>query len=156
MKEYIDRIVEKYKKWTPIIHPLKEEKRYEIELKNNENKSLLIELYEEATISFGTWHCHYPLEDEVDLEDILEVLDSILDNQECIIIIYSNDKCFGSGSISHKIDYKEEDIYEFLDSFFGKKWKENESFQNFGIQVKCSFWDSSKDYEINIDKEGIK
>ena len=163
MEVILDRILEKYKEYKPIVHTFKEKEFYYIdgdngfviEIKNPNGKSLFIDLEDEITISFGDWHCHYYYEDWPDIEDVLEKVDNILNNKDCYLIIFSNNKYFGCGSSINKDKYNEDDIVDFIWNFSDKMAfnKFSETFKKYGAVAKCVYWDKNKNYEINVNKE---
>ena len=159
--DYKDDILLRYKKYNPIVHS-SEEKDYDfldgdrccsIEIKNN-NDSLFIDLEDEITITYGDWHCHHYYEDQTDYEEAIEQVDNILNNKECHLSIFSNNKWFGSGSISGKEKYTIEDALDFIKSFFDISSLKsfNSDFKEYGVKIEFEFWDKEKDYELIIDK----
>ena len=160
--DYKEEILEKLRDYHPVVHT-KEEDGYDwldsnhcsIEIQNQNGKSLFIDLEDEFTITYGDWHCHYMYEDRDDYEEVMEVLDDILHNRQCTLIIYSNGKWFGSGSSHHKENYTKEDAVQFINSFFPKKeYKEFfQDFQKYGVTIKICYWDEDKNYEFFIEKE---
>ena len=156
---YSKEIIKSLKEYNPIIHTNKE-KEYNwlkdnncsIEIKNKDNDSLYIDLEDEITISYGLWHTHYYCEDKIDFEEALSTIENILNNKECVLLIYCNKKLFGSGSEINKEKYTLEEAIDFIDAFFNKT-SVIKLFQEYGANIKVNYWDKTKNYELFIDKE---
>ena len=161
--EYKDEVLERFKNYNPIVHTQSEkdyewldgDNCYSIEIKNNSGDSLFIDLEGEITISYGDWHCHYYYEDRSDYEAAMEKVDSILNNADCHLIIYSNGKWFGSGSSTNKEKYTNDEAVEFIKTFFVEKTYNEfcQTFKKYGVNIKFEFWNKEKDYELTIEKE---
>ena len=126
-----------------------------IEIKNDDDRSLIIDLDNEVTISFDKWHNHYYIEDRDDYDEAIDKVLNILNNIDCIINIYSNNKYVCSGSSLDKSKYTEEDVLNYMKSFFGDYLSSsfNESFKNYGATIEFIFWNKDNNYELEISKE---
>ena len=165
--EYKDEILERFKKYNPIVHTVNE-KDYDwldgddclsIEIKNPEtDDSLFIDLEGEITICYREWHEHFYYEDRNDYEEAMKCAEKVLNNQQCSIIIFSNNKWYGTGSSDKKLNYNQSEALEFVLKFFGHKDDKEfiEKFKKYGVKVKFEFWDSDKNYEYILDKENFK
>ncbi len=151
--EYKDEMVRKLQKYNPIIHENKDniDEACTIEIKNRNSHSLFIDLEEEFIISYGPWHDHYYCEDREDYEAALEKVLNVLNNKDCILVFYSNNKLFGSGTSLNKNKYTKEETIEFLKSFFPNEFPI--FLKEYGAKIEIKYWDENKNYEIFIDKE---
>ena len=151
---YIEEIMNKYKNYNPTL--TREEELVRIELNNTNGDNLYIDLDFEITISFDKWHIHYVCEDRDDYETAMEKVDNIINNKEAILVIYSNDKIFGSGSSLNNNKYSKEEIIEFLKDFFGNAYKEfNKIFKEKGLTIYVKYWNKKLDYKLDLKKEEI-
>ena len=86
----------------------------------------------------------------------MEKVDNIINNKEAILVIYSNDKIFGSGSSLNNNKYSKEEIIEFLKDFFGNAYKEfNKIFKEKGLTIYVKYWNKKLDYKLDLKKEEI-
>ncbi|MBR2678345.1 MAG: hypothetical protein IKE63_02900 [Bacilli bacterium] len=137
------RIIEELKNYNPVIKS--EENNFcRIAIDN-----LFVDLDDEITVVFEEWHMHYS---EEDCEEAIEKVKDIINNNECILVIYCNDKIFGCGSSLKKDKYTEKDVLEFLNSFFQTN---NSSFKEHGAVIKVKYFDSTKNYDLYLDKESF-
>ena len=161
--DYKEEIIKKFKMYNPTIHTNKE-KEYNwlnpdeacvIEIKNTNGENLFIALEDEITISHGTWHDHYYYEDRYDYESAMTKVSNIINNLDCTLTIFSNGKCFGSGSELSKNKYTKKEAIEFIKNLFnGKAYEEfTKTFKKYGANIKINYWDKTKNYEIFLDKE---
>lgn len=151
--EYKDEMVKKLKEYNPIIHKNKDniDDACTLEIKNKNNHSLFIDLEDEFIISYGPWHDHYTYEDKDDYDMVIEKVLNILNNKDCTLIFYSNNRLFGSGSSLNKDKYTEEEVIDFLKSFFPNNYPD--FLKEYGAKIEVNYWDEDKNYEIIIDKE---
>ena len=163
--EYKDEILERFKKYKPIVHT-SAEKDYDyledeclsIEIKNEAtDDSLFIDLEGEITIYYREWHEHFYYEDRNDFEDAMKCAEKVLNNEQCSIIIFSNNKWYGTGSSGNKTNYSESEALTFVKKFFKHPDEKEfiENFKKYGVKVKFDFWDNSKNYEYNLGKENF-
>lgn len=105
----------------------------EIKIINNYGEELLIDIKNEFSLFFGDWHSHYfayTQEYNCFIDDLL----GILENRKYTICAYKKDKWCGSMLLEGEvIDY--DSIVDDLGE---------------GKTIKCSFWDKSKNYIINL------
>ena len=151
--DYKEEIINKLRRYHPIIHQNKDDidEAFTIEIKNANNHSLFIDFEDEIIISYGAWHDHYYYEDKDDYDIAMEKVLNILNNKDCVLIFYSNDKLFGSGSSLNKNEYTEEEAIDFLKSFFPNDLPI--FIKEYGVKIKVNYWNEDKNYEIVIDKE---
>ncbi len=143
--DYKDEILEKYKVFNPVFHPQNEDS-CSIEIKNKSSDSLFIYLEDEITIEFKDWHAHYS-----DYDDAIENVDNFLNNRECLISIYSNDKYYFCGSTFNKDDYSKDEVVDFIKDFH--LYSLVQIFKEYGVVAKLEYFDSTKDKEIVVEKE---
>ena len=134
----VEDIVDRFKNYNPIIH--KNDNYYIIEIKNKRGDSLYINLEDEIIISYGNWHCHYESDDDM----VIEKVNNILNNRDCVLDIYLDNNYIGSGSELGKDKYTEDDVREFINSFLSNNLDNKE------CGVKINYWDIDKNYEINF------
>ncbi len=155
--EYKEELIKILKDYNPLV--VKELNNFvSIEIKNNNDNNLLIDLDDEITISFGNWHCHYYYEDKDDFDEAMNKVLNILNNNDCILLIYSNNNLLGSGSSLDKSKYDETEALDFLKSFFGNFSLNgyNNLFRENGVTIKFVFWNEKDNYELTIDKSHFK
>ena len=81
-----------------------------IEIINNNGDNIFINIEEEITISFGNWHEHFIIEDN-DIEEPIEKINYLINNKNCILNIYIDDKLFGCATSIEKESYTKEEDY---------------------------------------------
>ena len=155
--EYKDEIVNRLKEYNSFVHTNKD-KDYDwlgdnycvIEIKKK-GDSLFINLEDEFMISYGKWHAHYNYEDRDDYEIMMDKVNKILNNNNCVVEIYLNNNCIGGCSDLDKDKYIKEDIIEVIKSFFkGDLYSE---IREYGVSARVNYWDSSKNYVLYMDKK---
>ena len=147
--DFADIIMERLEDYNPEIH-CPNEWESTIEIKNKTGDSLFIHLDNEIIIEFKHWHSHYDCYDFDDLDIAMEKVENILNNEGCIISIYTNDEYCFTGSSLNKSDYTKDEVVDFIKSFclihYYRRFNEQ------GVTAKLYYWDSTKDKDIVLEK----
>lgn len=147
---YVDEIINTFREYNPIFH--NNDNYYNIEINNNNGDNIIIDLDSDITVSFGKWHNHYYYEDRYDYEVAMEKVKNLINNEDCILNIYSNNKYLGSGSSFHRKTFSERDAVNFINTFF-KNTSFSDYFREHGITIKVCYWDNTKNYDLLLEKD---
>ena len=157
--EYKEEVLEKYKKYNLIVHTNKEEEykwlaneHVSIEVVND-STTFFIDLEDEITIYFDNSHRHFYYETRNDFEEAMKLVDALLNNEQCAVIIYSNDEWHGAG-FDKACAIDEQNKVNYLKEFFNKEtYKEFvKTFKKYGVKIVLAFWDKTKTHELIVDK----
>lgn len=111
-----------------------------------QDKKLFIDLGEEFTLTYGTFHCHY---DPEDYEELVSDILGILQNDICSATLYCGEEreWLGSTCVTREdLSRPVEEVFRFV----LKSLEFRRKLRDFGGEARFCFWDPADDRVVEI------
>lgn|GEM_PF-2705730 len=154
-----DEILAELSGYNPVVHTNQEEDFdwledgcFSITISRDGEEVLYVDLDGEITLGFGGWHAHYSPY-RLDYGKFLTDLRNVLGNKMCAVMVTCNNEWMGSFAAMADSISKDNLVKKTKKLLNDKEFRRKLS--QYGYVIKCSFFDKTKNLQIEIGPDGI-